>query len=157
MNQTRIFLDTNVLVYAHDASSQHHTISADLLTAVFTGQFQAVIAEQNLLELYRILTNPVAMKGKSLSASQVKNLIEDTYLGGQFQIIYPTQAVLHQVLELAVQKNITSAKIFDLRLAAIALSAQVKFLITFNIKDFTGINGLIPLSPHEVFTQLEDS
>ncbi|NJL91751.1 MAG: PIN domain-containing protein [Coleofasciculaceae cyanobacterium SM2_1_6] len=155
MNQTRIFLDTNVLVYAHDSSSQHHIISANLLSAVFTGRFQAVLSEQNLLELYRILTNPIAMKGNSLSTSQVKNLIESTYLGGQFQIIYPTQAVLRQVLELAVQKNITSAKIFDLRLAAIALSTQVKFLITFNIKDFTGINGLTPLSPYEIFTYLD--
>jgi predicted nucleic acid-binding protein len=119
MSQTRIFLDTNILVYAHDVSAQHHIFSANLLTAAITGQFQAVLAEQNLLELYRILTNPVAMKNKPLFAVQAKELIENTYLSGSFQMVYPTQTILQKVLELAVQKNITSAKIFDLRLAAI--------------------------------------
>jgi predicted nucleic acid-binding protein len=52
MNQTRIFLDTNILVYAHDASSRYHIVSADLLAAIMAGQFQAVLAEQNLLEVY---------------------------------------------------------------------------------------------------------
>jgi predicted nucleic acid-binding protein len=150
MSQTRILLDTNILVYAHDASSQPHIVSADLLTAAISGQFQAVLAEQNLLELYRILTNPVAMKNKPLSAAQAKELIENTYLKGVFQIVYPTEAILLQVLDLAVQKNITSAKIFDLRLAAIALSTQVDILATFNVQDFAGINGLTPLSPQQI-------
>jgi toxin-antitoxin system PIN domain toxin len=152
MSQIRALLDTNILVYAHDASSQHHTISADLLTAVMAGQFQAVLAEQNLLELYRILTNPVAMKNKPLSAAQAKRLIENTYLNGAFQIVYPTETILRKVLELAVQKNITSARIFDLRLAAIALSTQVDILATFNTKDFTGIEGLTVLRPQQIVT-----
>jgi hypothetical protein len=62
------------LVYAHDASSQHHIVSANLLTAAISGQFQAVLAEKNLLKLYRILTNPVAMKNKPMSAIQAKRL-----------------------------------------------------------------------------------
>jgi len=69
MSQTRIFLNTNVLVYTHDSSSQYHTDSANLLAMIFEGALQGVIAEQNLIELYRILTNPVAMRGDSLSAS----------------------------------------------------------------------------------------
>ena len=150
MSQIRIFLDTNILVYAHDASSQHHTASADLLAAAITGQFQAMLAEQNLLELYRILTNPVAMRNKSLSAMQAKGLIENTYLNRAFQIVYPSETSLQQVLDLAVQKNITSAKIFDLRLAAIALSAQVDIFATFNTQDFAEINGLTPLSPQQI-------
>jgi predicted nucleic acid-binding protein len=150
MSQTRIFLDTNILVYAHDASSQHHTVSADLLTAAIAGQFQAVLAEHNLLELYRILTNPVAMKNKPLTPVQAKELIENTYLNGPFQIVYSTQTILQQVLALAVQKNITSAKIFDLRLAAIALSEQVGIFATFNAQDFMGINGLTALSPQQI-------
>jgi hypothetical protein len=51
---------------------------------------------------------------------------------------------------MAVQKSITSAKIFDLRLAIIALSAQVDFFVTFNLQDFKAINGLTAASPHQV-------
>lgn len=150
MSQTRIFLDTNILVYAHDTSSQQHIVSANLLAAAIAGQLHAVLAEQNLLELYRILTNPVAMKNKPLTATQAKELIENTYLNELFQIIYPTPASLQKVLDLAVQKNITSARIFDLRLAATALSAQVDIFATFNTQDFIGIDGLTVLPPQQI-------
>lgn len=153
MNQTRLFLDTNVLVYAHDASSQHHETSAALLSAMFAREFRGVIAEQNLFELYRILTNPVAMKNQPLTAEQAKTLIESVYLGDVFQVVYSTPPVLHQALTLAAQRNITSAKIFDLRLAAIALAEQVDFFVTFNVKDFAGIEGLIPCVPQQVMNR----
>jgi alpha-D-ribose 1-methylphosphonate 5-triphosphate synthase subunit PhnI len=81
---------------------------------------------------------------------QAKELIEKTYLSGMFQIFHLAENTLQQVLDLAVQKNITSAKIFDLRLAAIALSAQVDIFATFNVQDFTEINGLTPLSPQQI-------
>ncbi|WP_008312495.1 type II toxin-antitoxin system VapC family toxin [Leptolyngbya sp. PCC 6406] len=109
MTQTRLFLDTNVLVYAHDASSQHHDTSAALLSAIFAREFSGVIAEQNLFELYRILTNPIAMKNKPLTAEEAKALIETVYLGGVFQVVYLTQPILHQAFSLAVQRNIIVA------------------------------------------------
>jgi len=90
------------------------------------------------------------MRGNSLSAFQANSLIQSTYLAGSFEIIYSAQAMLQKALELAVQKNITSAKIFDLRLAAAALSAQANYFITYNTKDFSNINGLIPRLPPEV-------
>lgn len=147
MSQTRIFLDTNVLVYAHDSSSQYHIDSANLVTMIFEGTLQGVIAEQNLIEIYRILTNSVAMRGNSLSAAQVKLLIQSTYLTGHFELAYPTEETIQKTLELAVQKNITSAKIFDLRLAAVTLSAQINYFATYNTKDFAEIDGLTTLLP----------
>jgi len=48
MNPIRIFFDTNVLVYAHDQSSVHHTDSAILLYKIllnFTELRIAVIAQ----------------------------------------------------------------------------------------------------------------
>jgi predicted nucleic acid-binding protein len=150
MNRIRVFLDTNVLVYAHDSLSEHHTDSADLLSMILQGTFQGVIAEQNLIELYRILTNPIATRGNSLSAYQASLLIQNTYLSGQFELTYPTQETIQKTLEFAVQRNITSAKIFDLRLAAVALSARVNYLATYNTKDFTEIDDLIPLLPQQI-------
>jgi hypothetical protein len=69
-----------------------------------------------------------------------------------FELIYPTKETIQKNLELAVQKNITSAKIFDLRLAAVALSTQINYLITYNTKDFTEIDGLTALLPQEIFS-----
>jgi predicted nucleic acid-binding protein len=152
MNKTRIFLDTNVLVYAHDTASQYHLESAELLTRILGGQWQGIIAEQTLIELYRILTNRTAMRNAPLSASQAHNLIQDVYWGQQFQIIYPDQSTLKKTLELAIQRNVVSAKIFDLRLAAVALSAGVDSFATYNVRDFQDIENLTVATPQQMLS-----
>lgn len=57
MSQIKIFFDTNVLVYAHDKSASYHTNSAELLKMAVESKIQGVIAEQNMIELYRILVS----------------------------------------------------------------------------------------------------
>jgi predicted nucleic acid-binding protein len=150
MKKTRIFLDTNVLVYAHDAASQYHVDSANLLTKIIERLWQGVIAEQTLIELYRILTNRTAMRNDPLSAAQAHRLIYDVYWGEQFQIIYPTELTLQKTLKLASQRNIVSAKIFDLRLAAVALSAKIDCFATYNVKDFQDIENLTVATPQQI-------
>ncbi|CAC5342035.1 MULTISPECIES: type II toxin-antitoxin system VapC family toxin [Planktothrix] len=122
MNQKiRVLFDTNILVYAHDESATYHTDSAELLKLAIENQIQGILAEQNIIELYRILTNSVAMKGTPLTPLQTNNLINSIYLNGNFEILYPTKLTVEKVLELAVNNNVTSAKIFDIRLVALML------------------------------------
>jgi predicted nucleic acid-binding protein len=81
MNQKiRVLFDTNILVYAHDESATYHTDSAELLKLAIENQIQGILAEQNIIELYRILTNSVAMKGTPLTPLQTNNLINSIYL-----------------------------------------------------------------------------
>jgi predicted nucleic acid-binding protein len=54
----KVFFDTNILVYAHDELATYHNDSAELLKLAIENQIQGVLAEQNIIELYRILTNP---------------------------------------------------------------------------------------------------
>jgi predicted nucleic acid-binding protein len=150
MTKTQIFLDTNVLVYAHDTASQYHFDSANLLTKIIEGLWQGILAEQTLIEPYRILTNRAATRNAPLSPAQVHRLIYDVYWVEQFQIIYPTESTLQKTLELAAQKNIVSAKIFDLRLAAVALSSKVDSFATYNVKDFQDIKNLTVATPQQI-------
>jgi predicted nucleic acid-binding protein len=154
MNPTRIFLDTNILVYAHDTASVHHTDSATLLTRTFDADIQGVLAEQVLIELYRILTNSVAMVGRSLSPKQARSLIAGTYLSGTFEIIYPSATTIRRTLDLAVSKRITSAKIFDLRLAAVAAETSLDYFATYNLKDFQGVGTLTSVTPTQILSIL---
>jgi len=156
MSQIKVFFDTNVLVYAHDKSAIYHRESAKLLQMVFEEKVRGIVAEQNIIELYRIITNPSAMKGNALTASVARDLIAGTYLGGAFDILYPTHSTLDKVLQLAVNGNFRSARIFDIRLAALILDARVDFFTTCNISDFQGIPGLTPLTPGQVLTAIPD-
>jgi predicted nucleic acid-binding protein len=89
MQKVSVFFDTNVLVYAHDELSSFHKNSALLLDLALRKEITAIISEQNIIELYRILTNPSAMREKPLSPSEAKSLIEETYLSGNLRVVYP--------------------------------------------------------------------
>ena len=154
MNLRKIFFDTNVLVYAHDKDSSFHTDSASLLQLVFSGEVRGIIAEQNIIELYRVLTNPVAMRKKPLTSLQAANLISQTYRSGIFEIVYPNSSTTDKVLQLAIDGNVTSAKIFDTRLAAMILHTDTDYLATYNVKHFREIEGLNPLTPEQILTDL---
>ena len=153
LGKIRIFFDTNVLVYAHDELSPFHPKSAELIDLALEGKIQGIISEQNLMELYKILTNPSAMRNKPLTPTEVKELIERTYLSGEFELIYPTKEILYKTITLAEERNANSAKIFDLRLSAQALSANVAYFATYNTNDFGGIKGLLPKTPEEILLE----
>ncbi|MEP0916127.1 PIN domain-containing protein [Leptolyngbya sp. DQ-M1] len=154
MSKTRILFDTNVLVYAHDTASRYHSDSAALLLQAFQQNIQGVLAEQNIIELYRILTNSVAMTGNALTPQQAQTLIKSTYLNGSFEVIYPNFSTIDRLLDLAVIRNITSAKIFDLRLAALVLESQIDHFATYNLRDFQQINHLNAIDPPSLLALL---
>jgi hypothetical protein len=83
-----------------------------------------------------------------------KDLISETYLNGAFDVLFSNQETLRNTLKIAVENNIVSAKIFDIRLAAIALDAKVDFLVTYNLKDFAGIASLTCATPETVLASL---
>src|SRR3990172_3884694 len=62
---------------------------------------------------------------------------------------------LEGVIAIASAINATSAKIFDSRIAAQALSANVTYLVTYNINDFVGIDGLTSKLPGEIITIIQ--
>ncbi|OGW56495.1 MAG: hypothetical protein A2Y48_00835 [Nitrospirae bacterium RIFCSPLOW2_12_42_9] len=155
MEKIKVFFDTNVLVYAHDELSPFHKESAELLDMAIEGVIEGVISEQNLMELYRIFTNSTAMRGNPLTPVAVKLLFEETYLNGSFGLIYPTRDIMFKTISIASAINAISAKIFDVRIAAQALSANVTYLVTYNINDIVGVEGLTSMLPGEIITVVQ--
>jgi predicted nucleic acid-binding protein len=154
MAKIRLLFDTNVLVYAHDELSPFHESSAALLDLAIERKVAAVLAEQNIIELYRIVTSSVATRGRPLTSAEAKGLIEETYLSGAFRILYPTKAVLEKTLQLAVETGAAAARIFDLRLAAHALIAGIPMVATHNTSHFSGLETLVAELPGEIVARV---
>ena len=150
MQRVSVFLDTNILVYAHDELSPFHNKCALLLDSVINNEIKGIIAEQNVMELYRILTNAAAMEGKPLTPHEAKSLIDATYLSGNFKIAYPTKRTLKRTIELANLKRVSSAKIFDVRLYVQALQHRPTYFVTYNIDDFIKLGDLTLKIPDEL-------
>ena len=155
MAKIRLLFDTNVLVYAHDELSSFHEPSATLLDLAIEREVSAFLAEQNLMELYRIVTSSVAMQGRPLTSLEAKSLIEETYLTGAFRILYPSRAVFEKTMQLAVERGAVSARIFDLRLAAHAIVAGIPTIVTHNTSHFLGLRTPVPEIPAEIVRQVQ--
>ncbi len=126
-----------------------------MLESAINKKIQGVLAEQNIVELYRILTNPVAMKGKYLTPLEITNLINNIYLNNiylndDFEIFYTTSSTINKILELAVDNNITSANILDVRLAGLCLEENINYLATYNTNHFKNISEINSLKPPEI-------
>jgi len=131
-----------------------HLFTSPLLPCSIEKKVTAVVAEQNLMEFYRVVTNPVAMRGTPLTSRDAKRLIEETYLTRSFRILYPTRAVLQKTLQLAAEKGAISARIFDLRLAAHAIVAGIPIVATHDIAHFSGIEKLTPELPSSLVSRI---
>ncbi len=150
MQGVSVFFDTNVLVYAHDELSPFHENSALLLDLVIKKEISGIISEQNIMELYRILTNASAMSGKPLSPSEAKSLIEGTYLSGDFKIVYPSRDTMKKTLEIVSQKKLSSARVFDVKLYVQALHNKPAYFVTYNTADFKNLGDLPVTTPDEI-------
>lgn len=129
-----LLFDTNVLVYAHNKKSKYFNVAYSLLKIVQEGKLKAVVAHQNLLEFYAIVTNPDRVE-KPLSQTQAKREVQN-YLGSRFNIIQPNEKTLGLFIELLRAKRVRNREVFDCYLVATMLSNGVKTIYTANEKDF---------------------
>lgn len=129
-----LLLDTNVLVYAHNQDSPLHNQSLSLIKGVVTGQFRGVLAQQNLLEFYSIITDKRRI-AKPLSPLQAQEILGD-YLKLPFEIIFPNRETIGKLSVLCGKNKIKNGQVFDAYLVATMLSHQIKHIITANTKDF---------------------
>jgi len=150
MQNISVFFDTNVLVYAHDELSPFHEKSALLLDLALGKEIAGIISEQNVIELYRVITNETAMSGRPLSPSEAKALIDETYLSGLLKIAYPTATTLKKTVEIAAQKRLSSARVFDVRLYVLAQEQKPAYFVTYNAEDFKNLGDLVIKTPDEI-------
>jgi len=74
MNEDRIFVDTNVLVYAHDVDAgQKHQIAQGLLAELWNKR-TGVLSVQVLQEFYVTVTRKLI---RPLSAKDTRNIIQN--------------------------------------------------------------------------------
>lgn len=129
-----VLFDTNILVYAHNKEAKYFDISVNLLKRVQEGKLDGMVAHQNLLEFYAVITNPNRVENP-LAQKQAKKEVQN-YLDSRFGIIQPNEKTLDLFIKLLRTKRIKNREIFDCYLVATMLSNGVKTIYTVNDKDF---------------------
>ena len=72
---TTNLIDTNILVYANNKDSTFHTVCKSIVEKAINGEISTVIAVQNLIELYAVITEKRKVE-RPLSPIKAKELIE---------------------------------------------------------------------------------
>uniref|UniRef100_UPI002624B7B1 type II toxin-antitoxin system VapC family toxin n=1 Tax=uncultured Maritalea sp. TaxID=757249 RepID=UPI002624B7B1 len=135
-----VLIDSNILIYAINTSSPKHSEAKTFLREL---RDTPVIAHQNILEAFRILTHAKYSHPMPVgSALRSLNL-----LCGDSQMILPNSLTFSLLQEFSTVHKLDGNRVFDAYLAATALSNDVHTIATDNVKDFAKFSGLKVTNP----------
>lgn len=131
-------IDTNILLYSLNPSSQWHTAAVRFLRENFGSQSTRIaIADYVLVELYILLRNP-AVLSVPLTAQAARDLAT-SYLKIPNVMRVENANVMDEVWSRAANGSFPRRRIFDTRLALTLRKVGVTQFATFNTKDFEGL------------------
>lgn len=137
MPAPRLAVDTNLLFYAVNPRSPFHPGARRFLSSLQRDE-SVVLSELVLVELYRLLRNPV-INEKPLAAGPAAEVIETYRRHPAWMIVsLPVeQRRLHDRLwRLAAKSRFPYRRIYDARLGLSLVQQGVTELATVNVKDF---------------------
>ena len=138
MNEDKVFLDTNVLVYGHDVDAgQKHQIAQGLLMDLWNHR-NGVISVQVLQEFYVTVTRKLI---HPLSAKEARNIIRN-YLNWHIEI-NDSLSVLNAS---RIEENY-KLSFWDALIVAAASKTNVSKILTEDLKSGQVIEGILIYNP----------
>lgn len=132
------FLDTNVLVYAHDRTAgAKRRIAADLLTAL-VGRREAVVSVQVLVEFAVTVTRKIPAP---LSLAQAAEIVRDLSV---LQVVSPVAGDVNSAIELADRYSIS---LWDAMILRAAISGGVAIVWSEDLGDGQVYDGVTVRNP----------
>jgi predicted nucleic acid-binding protein len=138
---TASLLDTNILVYANNADSPFHAPCRALVEKAIAGDIDAVIAVQNLVELYAVITDKRRVE-RPLSSDDGRKLIEFYATLDTLRIISPSVNSLSILTQLIAEQKPQAQHIFDFMLVATMMENNVSGIYTYNADHFKPFKNL---------------
>lgn len=131
----RRLLDTNVLVYALDASSPHHAASRAILDLAQSPDAGLCVTPQTMAEFFSLVTNPRRVASPQTPEDALSAIESIVALPG-LQLLQAPQDVVTRWIELCRIHPVKGAEIYDVQLIAVMLANGVQRICTFNKADF---------------------
>ena len=130
-------LDTTILVYAADESSEFHASSKLLRDQGVQGDIPVAVSPQILFEFFAVITNPRRVTQPRFPEEAHEEM--EKYLQSPAILkIYPGEDILNRVIALLQQHpQITRQDIFDCVLVATMQTHGIRRIYTYNRQHFT--------------------
>ena len=131
--------DVNLLIYAYDTASTHHSAAASWLEGVMKGGEEIGLAAVVVFGFVRISTSARVFKNP-LTVAEASARVESWLARPHVRIIEPSPYHVHDVLALLADTGTAANLTTDAQVAALAL--QEKAVIHSNDTDFQRFPGV---------------
>jgi len=137
-----LFFDTNILVYAYDASeTKKQRACAQLVGKVFEGEIIGVVSNQVLGELFKGLTESIEIP---ISLENAELIIKDIIQSDRWmKINYDAETVKKAIVTVKFSK----APFWDILIVETMKENGINKIYTENEKDFKNIPGIKVINP----------
>jgi predicted nucleic acid-binding protein len=139
-----VFIDTNVLVFAHSALAPLHTEALSTLQNFFGAGAELWVSRQIFREYLAGMTRPGAFTGAAPLASLLTDIQS---FEAQFHVAEDGPAVTAQLLTLLSQVSCGGKQVHDANIVATMLAHGVPNLLTNNPGDFARFAPYITVVP----------
>lgn len=134
-----ISFDTNILFFAFAEDRAEHRQAREFLNE-YSADEDVVVCEFVLIELYRLLRNPVVLKSP-LSADKAAGVVQTWRNHPKWALSgFPSESrrTHDHLWRHAAEPGFATRRIFDARLALVLREHGVTEFATANVKDFEG-------------------
>jgi predicted nucleic acid-binding protein len=143
---SRIFVDTNVLVYRSSAGSAFHRRSVETMDRLATTGAEFVASPQVVREYLRVMSRT----GSALTTSDAQSLIACARQDfSNLVLLEETASVVERLYSICSEYPVMLRQVHDANIAATMLAHGVTHLLTNNVKHFEPLQALITLVPLE--------
>lgn len=142
-----LLLDSNILVYALNASAPQHKECRRLVEAALAGRIHAVLVPQVLVEAYAILTDRRRVE-KPLDGRTAWQELEICRLA--IPLLDWGERTMELLGLLVEEHKIAGQYIFDALLVAQMQAHGVRTICTYNTRDFDRFPGIRAIPPARV-------
>lgn len=139
-----VFVDTNVLIYAHSALAPWHAAAFSALQDLAAAGADMCISRQTLREYLSGMTRASAFTG----SAPLPSLLADVQrIEAQFRVVEDGPVVTAQLLALLARIPSRGKQIHDANIVATMLAHGIPNLLTYNLGDFARFSSLITVVP----------
>ncbi len=141
-------LDTNILLRITDDQSPEHGQAVHGVSTLLDRGSECYVTPQILLEYFSVLSRPGSVNGFGWTPARALDELDS--LLDRFPLLDDTPEVFTQWRKLVDTYPAGGRRIFDYRLAAVAIVHGAEHILTYDIQDFPEIPGLAIVHPGKV-------
>ena|SRR5205809_4044400 len=147
MTGVSYLIDSNVLLRWIKRDDRDYPVVVSAIDLMLKNGAALCYTSQNVAEFWNTCTRPVERNGYALSVQETDQRAR--FFEVKLRLLEDSVAIHHEWRQLLVIHGVCGAKVHDARLVAAMRVHGVKYILTFNEKDFTRYTDIKAVHPSE--------